>query len=72
MAGSSARFIGALVGVGGIVVLAGPDDLIADLHTERPLGWVLLVIGGLSLLAGFLPTHVVDRTHAEVRPEVRV
>ncbi len=54
------------------MVLAGADDLIADLHTERPLGWVLLVIGGVSLLAAFLPTHVVDSTHSEVRPEVRV
>lgn len=65
-------FIGALVAVGGIVVLAGSDELIADLHTERPLGWVLLAIGALSLLAAFLPTHTVDSTHSEVRPEVRV
>jgi hypothetical protein len=65
-------FIGALVGVGGIVVLAASNDVLSDLHTERALGWVLLVIGGLSLLAAFFPTHVVDSTHAEVRPEVRV
>jgi hypothetical protein len=64
-------FIGALVGVAGLVVLAGSDDLIADLHTERPLGWVLLAVGGISLLAAFLPTHYVDSTHAEVRPELR-
>ena len=64
-------FIGALVGVAGIVVLAGSDDLIADLHTERPLGWVLLAVGGISLLAAFLPTHVVDSTHSDVRPELR-
>ena len=64
-------FIGALVGVAGLVVLAGSDDLIADLHTERSLGWVLLAVGGISLLAAFLPTHYVDSTHAEVRPEVR-
>ena len=48
-------FIGALVGVGGIVVLAASNDVLSDLHTERALGWVLLVIGGLSLLAGVLP-----------------
>ena len=60
-------FIGTLVGIAGIVVLAGSDDLISDLHTERALGWVLVVIGGLALLAAFLPTHVVDSTHAEVR-----
>lgn len=65
-------FIGALVGVGGIVVLAASNAVLADLHTERALGWVLVVIGGLSLLAGFFPTHVVESTHAEVRPEVRV
>ncbi len=65
-------FIGALVGVGGIVVLAASNAVLADLHTERALGWVLLVIGGLSLLAAFFPTHVVETTHAEVRPEVRV
>jgi hypothetical protein len=65
-------FIGALVGVGGIVVLAASNAVLADLHTERALGWVLIVIGGLSLLAGFFPTHLVERTHAEVRPEVRV
>ncbi len=65
-------FIGALVGVAGIVVLAGSDDLIADLHTERPLGWVLLAIGAVSLLAAFLPTHHIESTHSNVRPEVRV
>ena len=65
-------FVGALVGVAGIVVLAGSNELLADLHTERALGWVLLVIGALALLAAFLPTHVVDSTHSEVRPEVRV
>jgi len=65
-------FIGALVGVAGIVVLAASDDLIADLHTERPLGWVLIAIGGISLLAAFLPTHVVDSRHSEIHPEVRV
>src|SRR5262245_3404380 len=65
-------FIGALVGVAGIIVVAGSDELLADLHTERPLGWVLLGIGAVSLLAAFLPTHTVDSTHSEVRPEVRV
>lgn len=62
-------FIGALVAVGGIMLLAGSDDLIADLHTERSLGWVLVAIGGVSLLAAFLPTHTVDSTHSEVRGE---
>ncbi len=65
-------FIGALVGVAGLVVLAGSDGLIADLHTERTLGWVLLAVGGVSLLAAFFPTHFVDSTHAEVRPEPAV
>jgi len=61
-------FVGTLVGIAGIVVLAASNSLLSDLHTERALGWVLLVIGGIALLAAFLPTHVIDSTHhSEVR-----
>jgi len=65
-------FIGTLVAVAGVVVLAGSDALISDLHTESALGWVLLVIGGIAFLAAFLPTHVVDSTRHSEAGEVRV
>ena len=67
-------FIGAIVAAGGVFVLAASNATLADLHTERALGWVLTVIGAISLLAAFLPTHVVDSTreHDKVRSEVRV
>lgn len=69
-------FIGALVAIGGLIVVAASDELLADLHTEQALGWVLMGIGGAALLAAFLPSRSVRRSkvHENVpeRSEVRV
>jgi hypothetical protein len=65
-------FIGALVAIGGLVVVAASDELLADLHTEQALGWVLMGIGGAALLAAFLPTRSVRRSEVNERSEVRV
>ena len=64
-------FIGALIAIGGLVVVAASDELLADLRTEQALGWVLMGIGGLALLAGFLPTRSVRRSEVQERSEVR-
>jgi hypothetical protein len=65
-------FVGALVAIGGLVVVAASDELLADLHTEQALGWVLMGVGGVALLAGFLPTRSVRRSEVQERSEVRV
>lgn len=54
-------FIGALLIVAGFILIAGTDKLLSDLHTERALGWVALVLGVLSLIAAFLPERVASR-----------
>ena len=59
--------MGALIAIGGLVVVAASDELLADLHTEQSLGWVLMGVGGVALLAGFLPTRSVVRERSEVR-----
>ena len=63
-------FIGALVAIGGLVVVAASDELLADLHTEQALGWVLMGIGGAALLAAFLPSRSVRRSEVHERSEV--
>ena len=65
-------FIGALIAIGGLVVVAASDELLADLHTEQALGWVLMGVGGVALLAGFLPTRSVRHSEVRERSEVRV
>jgi len=65
-------FVGAIVAIGGLVVVAASDELLADLHTEQALGWVLMGVGGVALLAGFLPTRSVRRSEVQERSEVRV
>ena len=64
-------FIGALIAIGGLVVVAASDELLADLHTEQALGWVLMGVGGVALLAGFLPTRSVRHSEVRERSEVR-
>jgi hypothetical protein len=51
-------FVGVLVAVGGIVIIAAHEDLQADLRTEPALGWILLVVGIVSVVAAFLPDEV--------------
>ena len=63
-------FVGALIAIGGLVVVAASDELLADLHTEQALGWVLMGVGGVALLAGFLPTRSVRHSEVRERSEV--
>jgi hypothetical protein len=53
-----ARGLSALIGialvVGGIVLLAGSDQLLADLHTEHGLGWLGVIVGGAVLLSALV------------------
>jgi hypothetical protein len=52
------RALSALIGialvVGGIVLLAGSDQLLSDLHTEAALGWVGVIVGGVVLLSALV------------------
>ena len=60
--------MGVLLLVGGIVIAAGSEELLADLHTESALGWVGIIVGALALIGAFLPAHIVSRrTAVDVR-----
>ncbi|HEX6786780.1 MAG TPA: hypothetical protein VF076_06260 [Acidimicrobiales bacterium] len=52
------RALSALIGialvVAGIVLLAGSDQLLADLHTEAALGWLGVIVGGFVLLSALV------------------
>jgi len=52
------RALSALIGialvVAGIVLLAGSDQLLADLHTEAALGWLGVIVGGVVLLSALV------------------
>jgi len=54
----AARALSALVGIAlvvvGIVLLAGSDQLLADLHTEAALGWLGVIVGGAVLLSALV------------------
>ena len=51
----AARALSALIGIAlvvvGIVLLAGSDQLLSDLHTEAALGWLGVIVGGAVLLS---------------------
>ena len=49
-----AGVIGLALLVFGIVLLAGPSDLLARMHTERQLGWLGVIVGGVVLLASLV------------------
>ena len=51
--------IGVLLLVGGIILAAGSDELLADLHTETSLGWLAIIVGAVAVIAAFLPAHTV-------------
>jgi putative copper export protein len=59
-------FIGVLLFVGGIIVAAGSDNMLNDLHTEGALGWIGIIVGAVSMLAAVLPTFLVDRRSTAV------
>src|SRR5262252_3702413 len=40
--------------VAGIVILAGSDQLISDLRSERALGWLGIIVGGAVLLSALV------------------
>ena len=46
--------VGIALVVVGIVLLAGSDQLLADLHTEAALGWVGVIVGGAVLLSALV------------------
>lgn len=52
--------IGVLLLVSGIVLVAGSDELLADLHTESSLGWVAIITGAVAVIASLLPSHAVS------------
>jgi hypothetical protein len=54
-------FLGVLLLVGGIVIAAGSDGLLSDLHTESSLGWIGIIVGALAMIGAFLPAHFVAR-----------
>lgn len=58
--------VGVLLFVGGIIVAAGSDELLNDLHTESGLGWLAIVIGAVAMLAAVLPTFLIDRRSTAV------
>lgn len=59
-------FIGVLLFVGGIIIAAGSDELLNDMHTEAGLGWLAIIIGAVAMLAAVLPTFFVDRRSSAV------
>jgi hypothetical protein len=52
------RVLSGLIGVGlvvlGLLLLAEPSDLVADLNTEAELGWLGLIAGALLVLSALL------------------
>jgi hypothetical protein len=59
-------FIGVLLLVGGIIIAAGSDELLADLHTEAALGWLGIIVGAVAILGAVLPAFLVDRRSTTV------
>jgi hypothetical protein len=58
--------IGVVLLITGVIVAAGSDQMLADLHTESGLGWIGIVIGAAAMLAAVLPTFLVDRRSTAV------
>jgi hypothetical protein len=58
--------MGVLLLIGGIIVAAGSDEMLNDLHTEAGLGWLAIVIGAAAMLAAVLPTFLFDRRSTAV------
>ena len=56
--GYGTRVLSGLLGLGllvaGLVLLAEPGDLVADLNTESQLGWLGVITGGVLVLAALL------------------
>jgi hypothetical protein len=53
---TAAMFFGALVAIGGGLVLANLDWVNAHLTTDTSFGWMLLIVGGgVAILAALLP-----------------
>jgi hypothetical protein len=50
--------LGVLLFVGGIVIAAGSNELLSDLHTESGLGWMWLIVGLVALIGGLVPTYI--------------
>jgi UDP-N-acetylmuramyl pentapeptide phosphotransferase/UDP-N-acetylglucosamine-1-phosphate transferase len=58
---SLTTFAGALLVVGGIVVVAALDELDATMATEETYGWVAIVAGALTLIAAIASPVVATR-----------
>jgi len=54
-------FVGVLVAVGGIVIIAANPDLSSAFRADDALGWILLVVGIACVLGAFLPDEVRSR-----------
>ena len=54
-------FVGVLVAVGGIVIIAANPDLSSAFRADDALGWILLVVGIVCVLGAFLPDEVRSR-----------
>lgn len=59
-------FMGVVLLVGGIIVAAGSDQMLDDLHTEAGLGWLAIVVGVAAILGAVLPVFLVDRRSTRV------
>jgi hypothetical protein len=58
---SLATFAGALLVVGGIVIVAALDELDATLATEEAFGWVAIGVGAITLIAAIASPVVASR-----------
>lgn len=51
-------FVGALLIAAGIVTAASTTTMLSDLGTEKASGWLLVVVGVVSLVAAMMPSFV--------------
>jgi hypothetical protein len=54
-------FVGGVLVVAGVMLVAGSDKLLNDLRTESSLGWLAIVVGMACLLAAFVPEYLTTR-----------
>jgi hypothetical protein len=61
---AAGRFLGVLVGIALVVVgalVVGDGDMRADLGTEEAFGWATIVLGGVAILFGLIPSRRISR-----------
>jgi hypothetical protein len=62
-------FIGGVLVVAGVMLVAGSDQFLKDLRTESSLGWLAIAVGTACLLVAFVPEYL--RTSRRRVVEVR-